>query len=333
LQNKIFILNTSSRPAMRNILSLLSGLLLLFQVSCGSKHEADDSPRTLPITEAEPTTSFAPAEEQRLAKDKALDQADESAALSADDTPAPPPAPATPPAPTSAPRIAARLLAYHASVKLKTDAMPRAIARLDSLVRRSSGYLSAATETRADGEWRQETTIRVPPTRFQSLLNGLAGLGTMEEKKLTTNDVTAEHADISARLQTKRAVERQYTALLGKAQKTNDILDIEEKLGEVREEIEATESRLKTLNSEVAYSTITLTLYQPLPQSVPDAPVVSLGSRTVEAFYGGWELLTSLFIGAINLWPMLLLGAGGWWLWQRRRARRKVAAPPTMPVA
>jgi hypothetical protein len=211
--------------------------------------------------------------------------------------------------------------------------MPRAMSRLDSLVRRSGGYLSAATETRADGEWRQETTIRVPPARFQPLLNGLAGLGTIEEKKLTTDDVTAEHADISARLQTKRAVERQYTALLSKAQKIKDILDIEEKLGEVREEIEATESRLKTLNSEVAYSTITLTLYQPLPQSVPDAPVVSLGSRTVEAFYGGWELLTSLFIGTIAVWPVLLLGAGGWWLWQRRRARRSPVTLPTSPAA
>lgn len=206
------------------------------------------------------------------------------------------------------------------------------MARLDSLVRRSGGYLSAAAETHADGEWRQETTIRVPATRFQALLGGLAGLGTIEEKKLTTDDVTAEHADISARLQTKRAVERQYTTLLSKAQKIKDILDIEEKLGEVREEIEATESRLKTLNSEVAYSTIALTLYQPLPQSVPDAPVVSLGGRTVEAFYGGWELLTYLFVGTIALWPVLALGAGGWWLWRRRRAKR-LPSPPAPPTA
>lgn len=231
------------------------------------------------------------------------------------------------------PAAAARLLIYHADVRLKTTAMPHAAASLDSLVRHSGGYLSAATETRSDGEWRQETTIRVPPAQFQLLLSGLASLGTIEEKKLSTDDVTAEHADVAARLQAKRAVERQYTALLAKAQKIKDILDIEEKLGEVREEIEATESRLKTLNDEVAYSTITLTLYQLLPQSVPDAPVVSLGSRAVEAFYDGWQLFVSLLLGLLYLWPLVLLASGAsWWLWRRRGLRKPLepAATPTV---
>jgi len=222
------------------------------------------------------------------------------------------------------PAVNTRLLIYHADVRLKTTVMLHAAASLDSLVRRSSGYLSAATETRADGEWRQETTIRVPPSHFQLLLNGLAGLGTIEEKKLTTDDITAEHADVSARLQAKRAVERQYTVLLAKAQKIKDILDIEEKLGGIREEIEATESRLRALNDEVAYSTITLTLYQPLPQTVPDAPVVSLGSRTVEAFYGGWQFFVSLLLGVLYLWPLVVMASlVGWWVWRRRAAARQ----------
>lgn len=222
-----------------------------------------------------------------------------------------------------------RLLIYHADVRLKTTTMLHAVARLDSLVRRSNGYLSTATETRADGEWRQETTIRVPPTQFQQLLSGLAGLGTIEEKKLSTDDITAEHADVAARLQAKRAVERQYTLLLTKAQKIKDILDIEEKMGSVREEIEATESRLRTLNDEVAYSTITLTLYQPLPQAVPDAPVVSLGSRTVEAFYGGWQFFISLLLGALYVWPLVLIAGVAGWLFWRRRASAKVTRAET----
>ena len=260
-----------------------------------------------------------------------VDAAASGAAPAAEATP--PAAEATPPLasplPSPAAAPATRLLIYHADVRLKTEAMPRAAAGLDSLVRRSGGFVTAATETHADGEWRQETTIRVPPTRFQALLRGLRGLGTIEERKLSTDDVTAEHADVAARLLAKRAVEHQYTVLLGRAQKIQDMLDVQQKLGEVREEIEATESRLKTLNDQVAYSTITLTLYQPLTLAVPDAPVVSFFSRLTESLFDGWELLVGLVLGVVAVWPLLLLGAAGIWLWLRRRARRQrlVAIP------
>ena len=103
-------------------------------------------------------------------------------------------------------------------------------------------------------------------------------------------DVTAEHADVTARLRNKRALEQRYLELLQQAHKVSDVLEVEAKVGAVREEIEAVESRLNVLNDEVAFSTITLKLYQPLVLSAPDAPVISFGSRLLEAVYGGWEL-------------------------------------------
>ena len=56
-----------------------------------------------------------------------------------------------------------RLLIYHAELRLKVLSLPRASASLDSLVRRNGGFLSAATETRENGEWRQQMTIPGAP--------------------------------------------------------------------------------------------------------------------------------------------------------------------------
>jgi hypothetical protein len=227
------------------------------------------------------------------------------------------------PTPVVAP---SRLLIYHADLRLKVVSLPHASASLDSLVQRNGGYLSASTEVRADGEWRQAMTIRVAPARFQPLIASLSGVGTVEEKKLTTDDVTAQHADVAARLATKRAVEKRYIDLLARAKKISEVLEIEGKIGEVREEIESTESRLKTLNDEVAYSTISLTCYQPLPQTVPEAPVVSFASRVVESFYTGWTIITSIVIGLVALWPFLLLTPVVWWAVRRWRQRHQAPA-------
>ena len=280
---------------MKNTLGIALGLAALL---CGCSQESKMEETRL---------ARAPALQESKAEDR-----EESAANPAQAAPLKPAVAATP-----------RLRVYHAELRLKVASLPRASARLDSLVRRSGGYTSAATEARADGQWRQETTVRVRPGQFGTLLAALARLGTVEEKKLSTDDVTAEHADVAARLRTKRALEQRYLALLGQARKVSEILEIEEKIGGVRESIESTESQLKTLDDQVGYSTVTLTCYQVLPVATPDAPVVSLGSRLLGALYGGWELTTGLLIGAVSIWPLFVLGLAGWWAarrWRRRTA-------------
>lgn len=289
---------------MRNTLGFAFGLAALL-AGCNADHSDTDA-----ATSQSPRLMSAPVAMMAPPLSESADEATaEVSPKSAADAPA---------IPTAIP--ASRRLIYHADLRLKVVNLPRAAASLDSLVQRNGGYLSAATEVRAEGEWRRAMTIRVVPARFQPLLAALNGVGTVEEKKLTTDDVTAQHADVAARLRTKRAVEQRYLALLSRAKKVSEMLEIEEKVGEVREEIESTESRLKTLNDEVAYSTISMTCYQVLPVATPDAPVVSLGSRLVGAVYGGWSLLTGLLIGMVSIWPLLILGFVAWWAvlrWRR----------------
>ncbi len=237
-----------------------------------------------------------------------------------------PPAPPVVPTPGQVPPPGvARKIIYHADLRVRVAAMARAAARLDSLARAAGGFVSGAHETRTDGEWRQQTTLRVPPGRFNGLLTALAGLGTVEEKTLTSADVTAQHADVTARLAAKRALEKEYLRLLTQGKKVSDLLEVQEKLGEVREDIEGTESRLRTLDDQVGYATISIELVQPLELRTPDAPVVSVSSRLVEALFDGWRLLVGLLIGVVSLWPFWLLGAAGAWGWRRWRRGRKVA--------
>jgi hypothetical protein len=286
---------------------IISSLTL---ASCNNKQES-----AAPQSVEAPAMMMAPplAESSGVA-DK------ETQAITADDV-------SNPVSSTAAP-AATRKIIYHAEVRVKVADMARTNVQMDSLTRSYGAYVSDASETRLDGEWRHQMKIRVVPSRFQAMLGSLNGLGTLEAKSLGSDDVTAEHADVSARLGTKRALEQRYVALLGQAKKVSEILEIEEKLAEVRGDIESTESRLKTLNDQVAYSTITLTYFQELPLTTPDAPVISFGSRLTQAFYDGWELLTGLVLALVTAWPLLLGGVvvvGAIRAWRRRRQRAAAA--------
>ncbi|RTQ52344.1 DUF4349 domain-containing protein [Hymenobacter gummosus] len=283
--------------------------LALLLGSCSSKkQEAGEAVADQAVTLAAPALEYAPAANASGASADA-----EQPETLANGSSGPAAVPVNP---------AARQLIYRADVDIKVRDLARTVTRVDSIVRRSGSWVGAAAQTRSDEEWRQEMTIRVRPEKFTGLLSGLSTLGTVERKSLTSDDVTAEHADVAARLRTKRALEQRYIGLLGQAKKVSEVLEIEAKIGQVREEIESAESRFKALNDQVAYSTITLKLYQPLALPTPGAPVLSFGSRVAEAFYGGWEFVTNLFIGLIYLWPLLILLGIGLWLLRRWRQRR-----------
>lgn len=215
-----------------------------------------------------------------------------------------------------------RQIIYHADVTLKVTDFAQTSTQLEALLRQQQGFVEDSKETREEGQWQQSVRIRVAPARFQALLMGLRGLGTVEEKRISSDDVTAQHADVAARLAAKRKLEQRYLALLGQAKKVSEMLEIEEKMGAVREDIESTESQLKTLDNQIAYATIYLRYYQPLPLATPDQPVLSFGSRMVDAFYSGWVLLTDVALGVVSIWPFLLVALGLFFVvksWRRRR--------------
>lgn len=104
-------------------------------------------------------------------------------------------------------------------------------------------------------------TIRVPVANFDKALTEIKKAAALVVQESTTGqDVTEEYTDLQAQLKNKRAEEQQFVAILGRAQKIQDILDVTEQLSRVRGEIEQLQGRIKYLNSQADMSSITATL-------------------------------------------------------------------------
>jgi hypothetical protein len=58
---------------------------------------------------------------------------------------------------------------------------------------------------------------------------------------------------------------------------------------------------LNYLRSQVAFSTLTLSFYEPIGVEF------GFGSKTVAAFSNGWDMLLVFIIGLLNLWPFLII--------------------------
>ncbi|MBQ8831121.1 MAG: DUF4349 domain-containing protein [Oscillospiraceae bacterium] len=103
-----------------------------------------------------------------------------------------------------------------------------------------------------------EFTIRVPREYYSALTSSLDVLGNVISINSSVDNITTQYIDTQSRLDTYRIEEDRLLAMLEKATSVEEMIAIEERLSEVRYNIESLTSQLKNWDNKVNYSTVTL---------------------------------------------------------------------------
>lgn len=218
-----------------------------------------------------------------------------------------------------------------ANINFRVEDYSKSRAAIERIVRASGGYISSENEQKNSYSINNSMVIRIPNSGFDSLVERLSSVAMeVNSKTVSAEDVTAQFVDIQARLKTKKEIESRYIDLLDKANKISDILEIEEKIREIREEIEAKEGQLKYLGDQVAYSTVHLDFYQTFEYQPSDKP--GFFNRLGSAFGSGWKGLLEFIVGFVYLWPLwLIISVLAWGIYRLIR-RLTNSHPRKLPV-
>jgi hypothetical protein len=182
--------------------------------------------------------------------------------------------------------------------------------------------------------------VRVPSAQFSTALDRIRGVGgrvTYENTK--GQDVTEEYIDLEARTRTKKALEAQFLEIMKQARKVSDALEVQEKLADVRTEIEQLEGRRRFLENQSSLSTINVTLQPPAP--LVTATQSGFLAGVGQAFGDGVDLAAEIVLGLIRLaiisvpiLALIVLPLALVWRFARRRLgwlRRPAAEQPAAP--
>jgi len=157
-----------------------------------------------------------------------------------------------------------------ASVRFQVKDYQKSTDTIQSLLQHYGAFLASSNDTRQDEELETTMIIQVPSQNLESLLKELINQSVyLDYKNISSEDVSGEFVDISARLKAKQVVEQRFLDLLKDAKKLDDIFTIEKQLLAIREEIEATQARINYLQEHVSYSTITLEIYEHSAEIIP----------------------------------------------------------------
>jgi len=168
-------------------------------------------------------------------------------------------------------------------------------------------YIAKEEQSQLDGLLQNTVTIKVPVDRFDDLVNSFNGDGiTVIEKKINTEDVTADYIDGKARLEAKKQVREQYLQLLKQAKNMKDVLTVQQEINNIQEEIESVNGRINYLSHQAAYSTINLNYYQYLFGKNPLNNHPTFITKIYDAFKDGFSLIGNLSIFIVTIWPLIV---------------------------
>lgn len=235
---------------------------------------------------------------------------------------------------TSIPALeAGRDIIRTGSVDIEVRSVTDSFEKVRTIATGAGGFVADSMFVGSGEEHSARLTLRVPADRFGEVVTQLRGLATeVRSISSSSRDVTGETSDLQATLKNLRAVEAQYSTLLGRAGSIGDILQVQERLNQVRLQIDRTEARRALIQSQTEMSTLTVAL---LPEGTGVVNGTGPRAAAIEAWEASLETLeniaTAAIVVAVYSWWIVPLIVTGFVVVRRRSGRRPaVEVPPAV---
>lgn len=180
-----------------------------------------------------------------------------------------------------------------------------------------------------------ELTVRVPADQLDSFILEVEGVSNVISKTESVDDVTLQYVDTESRLEALQAEHDRLVELMEKAENLTDLLTIEERLTEVRYQLESAASQLRVLENRVSYATIELQIDEVEVLTEVEEPTVleRISTGFTRNLKDLGDRLVDLFVWIVTFSPQLLILAGiaALIVWICRRSgkkRRQKHIPP-----
>src|SRR5688572_1348292 len=154
-----------------------------------------------------------------------------------------------PAAPEEAPRQPGqppeRMIVRNGRIELTVGDVPAAVESIGAVAGQVGGVVLTSNVREQDGQPFATLALRVPSARYDEAMRELRRLAVkVGAESSEAEDVTEEFADLALQVRNLEATEAQYLELLKRATAVQEILDVQQRLGEVRTQIERLKGRM-----------------------------------------------------------------------------------------
>lgn len=238
-----------------------------------------------------------------------------------------------------------RKLIRNVDLDVETDNFSQLLDAISTQITALGGYIEQSNISGNSLNYRNEpnpryasVTARVPQDQLDGFISFVEKDGNITNKSESTQDVTLQYSDLESRKKSLAIEQERIWALLEKADTLEAVIALEQRLSDIRYQLESMESQLKLYDNQVDYSTIYLNINE-VTTFTPTAPE-TFGQRIQGGFSQNLKAVSSAMISFI----VLIITASPVWITlviiilvilvpiRRHRRKKKVALNPNVPT-
>ncbi len=157
-----------------------------------------------------------------------------------------------------------RKLIKNVDMNVETREYDKLLSAVENKVTELGGYIESLDAYNGSSYYNYRSTrnanmtIRIPKERLEEFLNTVSDLGNVTSRSENVQDVTLTYVDLQSHRDALQTEQERLLQLLEQAESIEDIITIEQRLSDVRYQLESMESQLRSYDNQVDYSTVYL---------------------------------------------------------------------------
>lgn len=234
---------------------------------------------------------------------------------------------------------AGRKLIRNISMNVETDAFETLVSELQAKITQLGGYVeqSDMSGSRIDYNGKPvprlaNMTIRIPVNQINSFVSEVETNGNVTDKSESTHDVTLQYSDLESKKKSLEIEQEKLWEFLEKAESIDTVITLQQRLSEIRYQLESMESQLRLYDDQVDYSTVHLnirevTIFTPV---AAESALTRINKGLSNNFMAFKNITTNFLIGmiiTIPFWIPIVLIAGIIIFFSRKNKKKKIPAP------
>lgn len=185
---------------------------------------------------------------------------------------------------------------------IKVDKVESAMQQVSSNAESLDGFIESSSVSQ-DREKRGSMTIAIPEENLSEFENSLEDNWRLESRDIDRDDVTDSYNELETEIESLKAEHQRLKELINQTDDVENLIRLQERMSEVRSQINYKQQRLDRLEDDIQYSKVHLTLEG--PQSFKSQ--FEIQETLSDAYSAVFESVKLIIIGVAYLLPLGVL--------------------------